>query len=348
MSQCPQCGRPVDAGIDFCPSCGYYVGWDKTMAAGNPQQQRQPPVDPAAKPLPPQEPKQPRPVRKEEPPPPPPTGPTIVCQACGDVNAATRTYCQRCGERLPAPGTFAPPPPEPGPFQPPEQWQYPQAPPPPGRQINRKAVLAVLVAVVLIIVGVVFATTRGGGKGPAQAGGNGSPTVEPSQTDTTSETATTEPPGKPVKVDRTTMTAEATSELAPNTRLGRTYDIENVLDGDAQTAWNSDGAKVGDGVGQVLTFRFADKTHLVRLDFINGYARTASLFRENGRVRGVAITTDAGTFETELADRSTVQSLSQDFGETDSVSIRVTSVYPGSKYPDLAVTEVGFVELVSG
>src|SRR5436305_8317091 len=138
MTQCPQCGRPVDTATDFCGNCGYYVGWEKTMAVAPPTVQQNPaaPREPVVTELPPQEPRQQRPHIQRGAPPPPPTGPTIVCRVCGDVNAGSRTYCQRCGERLPEQDAFVPPP-----------VQEYQPAPPYQRRLNPKVLLAVLLAV---------------------------------------------------------------------------------------------------------------------------------------------------------------------------------------------------------
>lgn len=295
-------------------------------------------------PLPPQEPQAQRQAAREDiAVAAPPAGPSTTCQTCGLSNALDRTYCQRCGERLTG--------------QPETQRHY--LPPPPHQQhgpFPAKLVLTIVLALALIVAGVVFALSRNGDNKPA--GAVNLPSTQPSvstQPTTTQPTSTvadqsatnqsSAPAAQPVKVDRTTMTATASSTLAPNQQLGRSYKIENVLDSNLQTAWNSDGDKVGTGVGVVLTFHFAKPTHLIRLDFVNGYARNAELYKENGRVRGVQITTDSGTSNMELADRPIVQSLQHDFGTTSSVSITVNSVYLGSQFKDLALTEVGFVEL---
>jgi hypothetical protein len=327
----------VETATDFCGNCGYYVGWDKTMAGVNPLQQQQPPppVDPAVTPsLPPQEPRQPRQPDRPEPPPPPIAGPTVICRVCGDVNPDKRTYCQRCGERLPEPGAFNQPAalPLPQPYQP--------APYPPQRPLNRTVLLALLAAVVLIIVGVLFAATRGGDS--AKTSTSSSPTngatTEPSGTQTTAPPAT--------KIDPGTIDAEASSELPP--AGGLTYGIGNTLDGNPSTAWNSNGNEVGTGAGQVLKYRFPDKVHLVRIDLVNGYAKSEKVFSQNGRIKAVAITTDAGTFEVTLADSKTPQNVQQDFGVTDSVSLRVISVYKGTKFPDLGLTEIAFQATPAG
>jgi hypothetical protein len=297
-------------------------------------------------PLPPQEAQGQRPnLREDIAANPIPDGPTITCQNCGEINPNSRTYCQRCGEKL----TFQPQP-QAGPYLPPPPQQESRFP--------ARVVVTVVLALALIAGGLVFALSRGGEKAPAtgsskattqpsittEATGTGQPTEQTSQPPTVSSS---QPPPQQqrVKVNRSTMTAKASSELPPNQQLGRDYRIENVLDGNASTAWNSNGAKVGTGVGQILTFTFARPTHLVRLDFINGYARNRTLYKQNGRIRGLQIITDRGSFNSELADRDVVQSIEHDYGTTTSVTIKVTSIYPGNTFPDLGLTEAGFVEL---
>jgi hypothetical protein len=354
-TQCPQCGDRVAAGSDFCAN-GHYLGWDKTQLGMAPvqqqpvqqqvQRQAPPPVVTGYPtgpntPLPPQEAVQQPPAGREDIAANPiPSGPVVTCHNCGEVNAQSRTYCQRCGEKLGAPQ--------------PQPVQYLPPPPVQESRFPARVVVTVVLALALIAGGVVFALSRSGDKDPAtnSAAKTQTPTstVDPTSaapttqaTQQSTQQQTTEQQPQRIKVDRSTMTAKASSTLAPQN--GRDYKVGNVLDGNADTAWNSDGDKVGNGVGQQLTFTFARPTHLVRLDFINGYARNHTLFKENGRIRLIKITTAAGTFDGELADRETVQSLSQDFGTTTSVSITVVSIYPGSKYQDLGLTEAGFVEL---
>jgi hypothetical protein len=337
MTQCPQCGQQVDTATDFCGNCGYYVGWEKTMAAPPPTAAQRPgPAEPVITELPPQEPQQQRPHFQPGPAQPPPAGPTVVCGVCGDVNPQGRTYCQRCGERLPAAGAFVPPPPAPD-YPPTMPYQ---------RRLNPKVLLAVAAAVVLIIIGVIFASTRGGGNPPQTKG-----TTTPATATTSAEptgSRTTAPPVTPTKVDPGTIDAEASSELPPQPQRGLSYGIGNTLDGNLRTAWNSNGNEVGTGAGQVLRYRFADKVHLQRIDLVNGYVKSDKTFTENGRIKTVAITTDAGTFEVTLTDTKQQQSLAQDFGVTDSVSLRVIAVYKGSQFPDLGLTEIAFLATPAG
>jgi hypothetical protein len=142
----------------------------------------------------------------------------------------------------------------------------------------------------------------------------------------------------------------ATASSTQNPEGGITYSAENTLDGRPETAWNSDGRTNGKGPGMVLTYRFADPVDLASVTILNGYQKTTQsagkpatdLFTQNGRVRGLRVTTDTGSWTWELADDRAPQSLAKAFGRTSSVRFEVLSVYSGSKYLDLAVSEVSF------
>jgi len=337
-----QCGRPVDRTQDFCTSRGYYTAWDRTMVVPP-----SPPPPPGGHPpgarttpdaLPPRQPRQSPVVRPAQPPPRPIAGPTLVCPACGQVNPASRSFCTRCAARFGQPAA---------PYPPAEPASRPR------RRLSPAVVLAAVLAVGLVIVAVVLGTAGGDGGAPPggldATTGAGSPTGTAEPTAATAGSASGATPGtEPTRVDPATLNAEASSELPPDPRLGLSYSVHNTLDGDRSTAWNSNGAAVGTGVGQVLTYRFATKVHLVRIELVNGYVKTNTLFTENGRIRGLAVRTDAGTAELTVRDGKNRQGIDQDLGTTGSVTLTVTSVYPGLRYPDLALTEITFYAVPAG
>jgi len=152
-------------------------------------------------------------------------------------------------------------------------------------------------------------------------------------------------------ISSATITATASSTQDPEG--GITYSAENTLDGRAETAWNSDGRVDGKGPGMVLTYRFADPVELSAITVLNGYQKTlpnpgrtpSDLFALNSRVRSWRVTTDTGSWVWDLADDRAPQTLSKQFGTTSSVRFEVREVYPGSKYLDLAVSEVSFAGL---
>jgi hypothetical protein len=144
----------------------------------------------------------------------------------------------------------------------------------------------------------------------------------------------------PDLVNPRTISASASSEHPPAGDVD--YSIRNTLDGNVRTAWNNRSAVAGSGVGETLTYRFPRAVHLVRIGLVNGYVKTAELRAANGRIRGVLITTDSRTLRVTLSDTVSRQRLDRDFGLTRKVTLRVTSIYPGDRYTDLALTEIAF------
>jgi hypothetical protein len=82
--------------------------------------------------------------------------------------------------------------------------------------------------------------------------------------------------------------------------------VANTIDGDLTTAWRTE----GDGIGETLTYRFADDpVYVTRVGLVPGWANVDPVdgtdrFTENRRVLRVRWTFDDG--------RSVVQELSED------------------------------------
>ncbi len=154
---------------------------------------------------------------------------------------------------------------------------------------------------------------------------------------------------EPIQIDPATVTAPASSELAPAGRF--TYHASNTLDGDLQTAWNHDNSDSGLAPeGQLLRYTFADAVDLTRIEIVNGYVQTQQAFEENARVRQFVIQLgpDEVTVAFPLLDTSQVQALEHNFGMVTEVTLIIESVYPGSVYQDVAITEVVFYAEPSG
>ncbi|MDQ3974382.1 MAG: hypothetical protein M3276_08640, partial [Actinomycetota bacterium] len=148
-------------------------------------------------------------------------------------------------------------------------------------------------------------------------------------------------PLPPRRVDPATITVSASSELAADHDAGLTYAARNTIDGDLATAWN-DGVG-GVGVGETLTYTFAQPVRLVRVDAVNGYAKSPRRYVENARVRRATLSTDATSFPVTFADRYRLwQSFSLDAAPTSSLTVEIESVYAGSTYRDVALTEFAF------
>ena len=154
----------------------------------------------------------------------------------------------------------------------------------------------------------------------------------------------TKAPPSPVAslLDPSGITARASSTLV----WGQySYDIANTLDGRDDTAWSSDGTKVGTGVGVTLRYDFGRRVDLRAVTLRNGYVRSIrppTPYADNERLRGITLRTDTGTFQWDLRDTPDPQTLKQSFGMTTTVTITVRSVYPGRRYTDLTLTDIAF------
>ncbi len=240
--------------------------------------------------------------------------PSFACPACLEPNPASRLLCQRCGallepEQEPLPPSWSPGAP----------WRW------------RGPLILLGVAAVGAMAAVVLAAAL-------RSDGRLSPPAPPTGAAAAPSPVQAAPAA--VEVDPRSISASASSELPPADSV--TYSIRNTLDGNSRTAWNNHSAVAGSGVGETLTYRFPRAVHLVRIGLVNGYAKTAELRAANGRIRGVLITTDARTLRATLSDTASPQRLNRDFGLTRKVTLRVTSIYPGARYTDLALTEIAF------
>ena len=155
-------------------------------------------------------------------------------------------------------------------------------------------------------------------------------------------------------VDPATVTASASSTQHPDGPIS--YAVANTLDGDPTTAWNSDGARDGKGPGITLTYRFAEPVDLAAISVLNGYQKVRprpgklrlDLYPLNERVHRLRVVTDSGSWNWDLADSRARQVFTPAHGSTRTVRLEVTSTYPSSAYPDVALSEVSFIAAAAG
>jgi hypothetical protein len=232
---------------------------------------------------------------------------------------------------VPAVSTTPPPPTEELPATLPEaDTASPEMPSiPPSDQRRRAAIIAgALVAVLALGGGIFFLLTRGG--------------AEPEFTADEEVAEQVEAPGAVVeRIDPSTIAASASSELAPD------FVAANTIDDDLETAW-SDGVD-GPGIGETLTYTFTEPIRLVRVEVVNGHERPPDVgFDANARVQDATLATDAGSVRITLDDSFDVQGTTLDFGTTDSFTLRVDSVYPGTEFDEVALTDVAFYAARAG
>jgi hypothetical protein len=151
-----------------------------------------------------------------------------------------------------------------------------------------------------------------------------------------------------VPADRAAVRATASSTQASDGDIS--YSAANTLDGDATTAWNSNGTKDGKGPGIALTYTFTAPVSLRDVTVRNGYQKVRprpgrsalDLYPLNARVRRLRVVTDAGAWLWELTDSRSAQTFTRAAGRTGSVRLEIVSVYPSATYPDVALSEVSF------
>ena len=224
-------------------------------------------------------------------------------------------------------------------------------PPPPPKRTGRTIALVAMAMVLAVALGyVAFRVARPlvgpAVSGPVTAGPSTSappspslpsPTPTPSTDPSSTPTPEPEPDLKRIK----NVTAEASSTLPPD---NYTYDVENTLDRDPMTAWNSDGDVVRGSAPVTLTYRFSKPVDLREIEIYNGYQRSDETFNNNSRVRQLLVTTDATEESFKLKDKQGKQTIAHDFGETDKVVLTIEEVYRDdtTKYEDCAISEVTF------
>lgn len=136
------------------------------------------------------------------------------------------------------------------------------------------------------------------------------------------------------------------------------YEVSMLEDGQRSTAW-VEGVK-GDGVGQRITMTFlrpdgADEAgdEAIKIPFhgillTNGYAKTPEVWSRNGRVKKLLVWLNSQRMcYLDLDD----DIYPQEFlwtpnlvmvGEGDVISLEIVEVYPGSRYEDTAISDLGF------
>jgi hypothetical protein len=240
----------------------------------------------------------------------PPSTDDVTCSRCGERNPLTRVRCQRCGQELRPRAVVAEPPPPPSP---PALDAGP-------RRFRVWPIVALLTAALVAAAVAVYVT---------RFRGTGEPAGQPPAS----------APGR-VPVDPALITPSASS----TGRQGDRFVVSNALDGNPATAWQSDGDRLPTNIGVSLTFRFNRPVRLVAITLVNGDARTDADYQNNERVARFAVRTDKGESGWEVRDTVQPQTFELDGTELTALTLVVQAVYKGTKFKDLAISEVSFME----
>lgn len=128
-------------------------------------------------------------------------------------------------------------------------------------------------------------------------------------------------------------------------QAGNNYNPKNMVDGNVKTTW----ALPYRSGEVVLQFNLRKQAvSLSRIVINNGYGKSEKRFRQNSRAKKIGVYVNGYekknlVQEQELADVMEQQKISlPETKNVNSIFIRVHSVYPGSVWPDLCISEVMF------
>jgi hypothetical protein len=122
------------------------------------------------------------------------------------------------------------------------------------------------------------------------------------------------------------------------------YHPNYIADDDAKTAWVEGATHSGAGEWVRIKLTELDQTTKVRLKIRNGYQKSKGLFKANARAKDVVVRLlPSGTeVKATLTDKDGWQevALTQPSGKITAVEMKVDSVYEGTKYADLCISDV--------
>ena len=183
--------------------------------------------------------------------------------------------------------------------------------------------------------------------------------------DTGTDTDTTQNPGEDTTTETDTETdrlsrivvmsnsaisgLKASSELKDNSG---TYYVKQAFDGNLSTAW-VEGVS-GAGIGESIDVTFSRTVALAGIYFSNGYLKSQKLFEANGRALEIELVFDDGSnmilplydgdFDVNSDGAYTDYFVFEQTVETKSVQIIITDAVTGTKYDDICITEISFLE----
>jgi hypothetical protein len=138
-----------------------------------------------------------------------------------------------------------------------------------------------------------------------------------------------------------TASVDATSVLEPKVA----YQPANLFDSRYDYAWSTNG-KTTTGKGESVDVKFNQPQNLAGMIIWNGYQRSEEHFRSNGRVARIAISAGEVSQIFSLNDRMGGQTVA--FGTplraASSVKLTIEEITPGTKYPDVLISELRFID----
>ncbi|HRI60332.1 MAG TPA: hypothetical protein PK228_11430 [Saprospiraceae bacterium] len=140
---------------------------------------------------------------------------------------------------------------------------------------------------------------------------------------------------------RVNGTLSASSTLEPESA----YSPANLFDARKEFVW-VEGNKTSAGEGETLSFGFEEPVNITAIQIWNGYQRSDEHFAANARVRNFEFgLKDSTTAVYTLRDTKAGQKIElSTSARGQQFELKVKSIYPGSKYRDLAISDLVFFD----
>ena len=138
----------------------------------------------------------------------------------------------------------------------------------------------------------------------------------------------------------------ATSTLPNSSR--NSYEPKLAHDFDLRTAWVEGESDYGVGEKLHIDFELSDVLAVTHIEVYNGYAKNERIWQSNSRVKKMALYANDQLLghllpeDTYYQQRFEVGSLNGDEEGKLTFSFEILEIYPGSKYADVAISEINF------
>lgn len=137
----------------------------------------------------------------------------------------------------------------------------------------------------------------------------------------------------------------STSHLADY--KGIKYSANNIHDFDASTAWVE--GKKGSGIGERITIQLSSHipVSVTQIMIFNGYMKSEKLWKANGRVKTLKLYVNNKPYALlklkDVIGEQIFEVDTQNFSEKPiQLTFEIVDVYKGSKYKDVAISEINF------
>lgn len=138
-------------------------------------------------------------------------------------------------------------------------------------------------------------------------------------------------------------TVSSTSKLPTNGINTSSYDATNLIDDNISSCW-CEGAN-GNGIGESVCFSSSKDQAVEGFMIWSGYQESDYLYDINARPKAIAVYADddyVGSFELKDSGLHSQKVVLEEPIIAKSLTIKITDVYPGSKYEDCCISEIDF------